>query len=121
MPIEFPCCFPSSFLVSAALVLHLDVPFELRAQRSVELYGSFGAEASKGLGTSKGSYSEVSKNDGSLCQYCLYRKTKSNSVDITETADLIKFSFASITQQLYRAQIVHVCVFKGRILQEVKV
>ena len=52
-------------LVSAALVLHLDVPFELRAQRSVELYGSFGAEASKGLGTSKGSYSEVSENDGS--------------------------------------------------------
>ncbi|CAE7305205.1 KINB2 [Symbiodinium sp. CCMP2592] len=32
-------------LRQAALVLHLDVPFELRAERSLALYGSFGAEA----------------------------------------------------------------------------
>ncbi|CAE7602513.1 selU [Symbiodinium natans] len=32
-------------LRQAALVLHLDVPFALRAERSLALYGSFGAEA----------------------------------------------------------------------------
>ena len=34
--------------LAAALVLHLDVPFALRAERSLALYGSFGAEARLG-------------------------------------------------------------------------
>lgn len=29
----------------APLVLHLDVPFQLRAERSLQLYGAFGGEA----------------------------------------------------------------------------
>ena len=41
-------CF-KPLVLTAALVLHLDVPFTLRAERSLALYGSFGAEARQEL------------------------------------------------------------------------